>query len=88
MCFLPKAYATFKRNTVLERSFDVASNLSVDQTRLILLQNERQSQALLEAQFDICKVAMGDQLRYMGTTTVVRDIDYISKALDGEDALM
>lgn len=31
---------------------------------------------------------MGDGLRYMGTSTVVRDIDFITKLLDGEDALM
>ena len=31
---------------------------------------------------------MGEQLRYMGTSTVVRDIDFITTALEGPDALM
>ena len=31
---------------------------------------------------------MGNQLKYMGTTTIVRDIDFITRTLEGEDALM
>lgn len=31
---------------------------------------------------------MGDQLKYMGTSTVARDIDYITTLLEGQDALM
>ena len=31
---------------------------------------------------------MGDAIKYMGTSTVARDIDYLTTLLDGEDALM
>jgi hypothetical protein len=29
-----------------------------------------------------------EDLRYMGTATVVRDLDYMTRLLDGEDAKM
>jgi hypothetical protein len=31
---------------------------------------------------------MGDELRYMGTATVVRDMDFMAKLFDGEDGKM
>ena len=31
---------------------------------------------------------MGETIRYMGTTSVVRDIDFIFKTLEGEDGKM
>jgi len=36
----------------------------------------------------LCAEHMGDELKYMGTATVVRDMDYMSKLLEGDDALM
>lgn len=49
-----------------------------------------QYQQLLElkkAQAELCQ-NIGDELSYMGTTTVVRDMDFITKVLDGDDAKM
>ena len=88
ICFKKSSYSDFKRHTILDLSYDIASNVSIDDTRLILLQNEKQAQALLKTQFEICNQTMGEQLRYMGTSTVVRDIDFLTKVLEGEDALM
>jgi hypothetical protein len=44
--------------------------------------------ALYEAQFKLCGSKLGDELKYMGTATVVRDMDYMAKLFDGDDALM
>ena len=49
---------------------------------------QREAEALYKTQFAICGQNMGDALRYMGTTTVARDIDFIASRLDGPDSLM
>lgn len=84
----PTTYSDFKRNTVLARSYDLASNASVEETRRRLIAQQKEADALLKTQFEVCAEAMGDSLKYMGTSTVVRDLDFITKALEGEDALM
>ncbi|KAI0343760.1 hypothetical protein BDW22DRAFT_1428303 [Trametopsis cervina] len=84
----PTTYADFKRNTVLARSYDLASNASVDETRRRLIAQQKEADALLRTQFEVCAETMGDSLKYMGTSTVVRDLDFITKALEGEDALI
>ncbi|EKM57161.1 uncharacterized protein PHACADRAFT_254740 [Phanerochaete carnosa HHB-10118-sp] len=82
------SYTTFVRNTVLTRSYDLASNLSDTEAKKMLVRQQREAEALYKTQFDICGKTMGDQLRYMGTSTVVRDIDFITTALEGPDALI
>ena len=81
-------YADYKRNTILERSFDFSSNSSLEEIRHDIIVQQRELNALMKTVFEVCDRTMGDQLKYMGTTTVVRDIDLMAKALDGEDALM
>ena len=75
-------------NTVLERGYDVGPNLTDPANRNHLIQLQRDADALWQAQFEICAETMGDTLQYMGTSTVARDIDFITSLLDGEDALM
>ncbi|KAI0827447.1 TAP-like protein-domain-containing protein [Trametes gibbosa] len=88
-CFsTPAAHAAFMTNTVLDRGYDVGPNLTDPFTRDHLIQQQRDADALLEAQFKICAKNMGDQLKYMGTTNVARDIAYITSLLEGEDALI
>lgn len=53
-----------------------------------MLAEEREVEALMRTAFAQCVKTMGNELRYMGTSTVVRDIDFITKTLEGEDALM
>lgn len=36
----------------------------------------------------MCQETMGQTIAYMGTSSVVRDMDFITTALEGEDALM
>lgn len=88
-CFIGDVdYATFARNTILSRSFDVASNLSIDRARQALVKQQIEVDALYQTQLEVCAEIMGEKLRYAGTSTVVRDIDYITTELEGSDALM
>jgi hypothetical protein len=88
-CFTGQtSYTEFVRNTVLHRSYDIASNLSREEARDHLIAQHTEAEALYKAQFKICEKTMGQTMKYMGTSTVVRDIDFITKSLGGEDALM
>lgn len=73
---------------MLDRGFDVAPDVQDPFNRYHLIQTQRDADALYKAQFEICAQTMGDGLRYMGTSTVVRDIDSITQLLDGKGALM
>ena len=73
---------------MLDRGYDVSPNLTSPLNRNHLVELQRDATALYQAQFAICKQTMGDLLKYMGTSTVVRDIDFMTTLLDGENALM
>ncbi|GJE93494.1 alpha/beta hydrolase [Phanerochaete sordida] len=81
-------YATFSRNTILSRSYDLASNLSDAEAKKILIRQHIEAEALYKTQFEVCARTMGDKLKYMGTSSVVRDIDFITKALEGPNSLI
>ncbi|KAK7682661.1 hypothetical protein QCA50_014044 [Cerrena zonata] len=81
-------YNDFKRNTVLDRSYDFASNQTFETIRALVLDEEREVEALLRTAFAQCVKTMGNELKYMGTTTVTRDIDFITRTLEGDDALI
>lgn len=88
-CFdKPRMYQLFRGNTVLERGFDVGPDLNDPRTRERLLEQRREADALTQTQYEMCKESMGDQMKYMGTTSVARDVDFITTALEGPDALM
>ncbi|KAH9884113.1 TAP-like protein-domain-containing protein [Cubamyces lactineus] len=88
-CFpTPEAHAAFIANTVLERGYDVGPNLTDPANRYHLIQLQRDANALWKTQFEICAETMGDTLRYMGTSTVARDVDFITSLLEGENALI
>ncbi|KAI8989178.1 TAP-like protein-domain-containing protein [Trametes punicea] len=88
-CFpSPEAHSAFIANTVLERGYDVGPNLTDPLNRNHLIELQRDADALWQTQFNICAKTMGDKLRYMGTSTVARDIAFIASLLDGNDALI
>lgn len=88
-CFeTPTRRALFRHNTILERGFQSPPNFTDPRTREFLIYQQQEAEALYRAQFALCAQTMGDKLKYMGTSTVVRDIDFITRALEGEDALM
>ena len=65
---------------MLGQGYDVGGDLSDPQNRFHLIAQQREAEALYKTQFAICGQNMGDALRYMGTTTVVRDIDFIARS--------
>ncbi|KAF8579924.1 hypothetical protein K439DRAFT_1620181 [Ramaria rubella] len=88
-CFrAPGNYYSFKAHTILDQGFDVGPNLSDSRTRDHLILQQEEAESLYKTQFELCGRTMGDALRYMGTSTVSRDIDFITTALEGKDALM
>ncbi|THH14114.1 hypothetical protein EW146_g6187 [Bondarzewia mesenterica] len=88
-CFeTPIRRALFMKNTLLDRGFQVAPNVSDPRSRELLIHQQLEAEALYQSQFAVCARAMGDKLRYMGTSTVVRDIDFITRSLEGDDALI
>lgn len=82
--------AVFFANTVIEQGITVSSISNLSSVLLYdeLVEQHRQFLALKQAQAELCRKNMGDELKYMGTATVVRDIDFMSKALEGEDTKM
>ncbi|KAJ7181518.1 hypothetical protein C8R43DRAFT_869680 [Mycena crocata] len=90
-CFESAAdYNMFVANTVLEQGFTVAAggakNLSSPAVEAQLVDQARQFLALKKAQAALCAKNMGDELRYMGTANVVRDMDFMATLFDGADA--
>ncbi|KAJ6535074.1 hypothetical protein B0H19DRAFT_437616 [Mycena capillaripes] len=78
----------FVANTVLQQGFTVSSsrNLSDPAIEAQLVEQSREFLALKKSQAELCAKNMGDELRYMGTATVVRDMDFMARLFDGEDA--
>lgn len=90
-CFSsPLARDVFFANTIIEQGITVSSisNLSSPLLYDELVEQHRQFLALKETQAELCRKNMGDDLRYMGTATVVRDIDFMSQVIEGEDEKM
>ncbi|KAJ7923407.1 hypothetical protein B0H13DRAFT_2316597 [Mycena leptocephala] len=81
-------YNLFVANTVLQQGFTVSSssNLSDPAIEAQLVEQSREFLALKKSQAELCAKKMGDELRYMGTATVVRDMDFMAKIFDGKDA--
>ncbi|KAJ7187332.1 hypothetical protein C8R46DRAFT_1059501 [Mycena filopes] len=88
-CFPTAAdFNFFVANTVLQQGFTVASarNLSDPAIEAHLVEHAREFIALKKGQAELCARNMGEELRYMGTATVVRDMDFMTRVFDGEDA--
>lgn len=87
-CFShPQDYTLFTANTVFERSFEVPNPFNLSHaTRESLVEQNRQYLALKEAQAELCAKNMGDELKFMGSANVVRDMDFMTRLFDGEGA--
>lgn len=73
---------------MIEQGFTVTSNYSDPIMREKLIEQHRQFLTLYETQAKLCAENMGEELKYMGTANVVRDIDFMATAFDGKDANM
>lgn len=55
--------------------------------RAVLIEQQKQAHALEEGQATLCEDVMDkEDLKHMGTTTTIWDMEEISKVLEGEDA--
>lgn len=83
-------YDAFFANTVIEQGITVSSiaNLSDPHIYEELIPQYQQFLALKKGQAELCRQNMGEELSFMSTTTVVRDMDYISKVLETADTKM
>ncbi|KAG8698176.1 hypothetical protein FRC09_007387 [Ceratobasidium sp. 395] len=81
---------TFYRNTVFELGYTQPPNVTKDPfARFDLIQQYRQAIAMWETQAKLCTSNMprnGSDLKYMGTSTVARDIDFMARVIDGPKA--
>ena len=73
---------------MLDRGYDISPNLTDASNRFHLIETQRDANALYQAQFEVCNQTMGETIRSAGTTSVVRDIDYINTLLAGNDSLI
>jgi len=80
----------FRHGTVLQQGFNLPpGDPSIPLNRAYILAQMRDWLALNRAQSKMCLNAPeADDLPHMSTTTVARDIDYMSTALDDQDALI
>jgi hypothetical protein len=78
-------------NTVLHQGWTVQNTVNVTDplNKYALTVQARQFLAIKEAQAQLCHENMDvKDLAYMGTASVVRDIDFMTRVLDGEEAKM
>jgi pimeloyl-ACP methyl ester carboxylesterase len=88
-CFgRPSLYQLFKANTVLERGPELGSNMTDPVAQKQLLQYISELDVLVQSQYGLCSHSTANDLRYVGTTYVAKDIDYITTLLEGKDALL
>ncbi|EJD40817.1 hypothetical protein AURDEDRAFT_170010 [Auricularia subglabra TFB-10046 SS5] len=79
----------FRANTPLNRGFEVPLNIDASGTRASILTQMRDWMSARKALFEVCQSAPGSEdLVYMSTTTVARDIDYMATALDGAGSMI
>ncbi|KIJ55460.1 hypothetical protein M422DRAFT_199675 [Sphaerobolus stellatus SS14] len=82
-----KPWPLIKMNTVLDRGFDVG-NLGKPRTRERLIEQHIEAQSLRKTAMEVCKTVMGEKLRYMGTSTISRDVDFMTTILEGKNAFI
>lgn len=75
-------------NTVFEQGYTLPNMNDIDDPANFpaLVELERQHITVFRAISEACKSNMKtDDLRFMGTTSVARDVDFMARVLDGED---
>ncbi|KAF8310962.1 hypothetical protein DL93DRAFT_2116508 [Clavulina sp. PMI_390] len=89
-CF-PSIEATrlFLANTVMETGVSLHSNMTANEVLESLTADFRNLLMMQEVRGKMCAEHMdADDLRYMGTTSVVRDIQFITEVLEGKKSLI
>ncbi|KAJ7578000.1 hypothetical protein C8J56DRAFT_970127 [Mycena floridula] len=81
------AYQHFQANTVLETTWSIPKDPSSKEGKALMVEQQKAALALEEAQSAICRDTLGvEALRYMSTSTTIRDMEELSRILEGKDA--
>jgi hypothetical protein len=87
-CFASAAdQVALYRNTVFEQgyAFPNITYPSDPRNHGALVSQQREHLAIFKAQSKACRYNMDvEDLKYMGTTTVARDVDYMARVFDGD----
>ncbi|KAF8959156.1 hypothetical protein BDZ97DRAFT_1667553 [Flammula alnicola] len=75
-------------NTVVEGGITTPpmANFSSPLFRENVVEQFRQLLVIKQSQAERCGEVMGDELKFMGTATVARDLEFMTRVFDGEDA--
>lgn len=81
--------SAFAENTVLQNGIGLHPEIGSLAARESLIQDFRQTISLRETLGSLCAKNMDPEvLKYMGTTFVAKDIDFLTTLIEGEDAHM
>ena len=73
--------------TIHEETFDVPPDPFSEAGTRHLVAQQREAAGIMQVQAELCGKKVGaDVLKYMGTTTLIRDMERISAVLEGKDA--
>jgi hypothetical protein len=77
------------RETVMSKTFEVPLNPYSSEGRAVLVKQQKEALKLVELQAGVCAAEMGAEvLKWMGTTTLIKDIEYLKNTIDGKEALI
>ncbi|KAI0786975.1 TAP-like protein-domain-containing protein [Abortiporus biennis] len=79
-------YNGFVSNTILDRGFDVASNLSDSDLKSIVYRQQVEANAFLRTEMELCTKNEPEDLKYISTTLAARDLEFITRTIEGENA--
>lgn len=84
-----EANRIFLANTILQNGVDLHPNIGSLAAREDLLRDFSQLRASQQVQGALCAKNMNPEiLKYMGTTFVAKDIDFMTTVMEGKHALM
>ena len=75
--------------TVMDKTFEVPPSPSSEAGKAILVHQEKQALALMRLQAELCAENVGaETLKWMGTATLIKDIEHLKDTIDGKEALI
>ena len=75
--------------TVLDKTFEIPLKPSSEEGRATMVHQQKEALSLMQLQGELCSENMGaETLKWMGTTTLIRDMEHLKNAIDGDEALI
>jgi hypothetical protein len=71
----------------MRKTFEVPSDPY--ESKAVLVKQQKEALRLMELQAGVCGKEMGaETLKWMGTTTLIKDMEYLKNTIDGRGALI